>query len=230
MSSYLVINIFIVLIPILLSFEKNVRFYKKLKNVFISIFIVGLIFLIWDVIATKKGDWSFNSEYTGSKRIVGLPLEEILFFITVPYSILFIFESLTFYLKDRSFEFKRKYFLMLFLILFFAALLNADKNYTAAVFFISSVLFLLSAFLDLKVYTSWISILTILISFIPFFIVNYILTSLPVVEYNPEAILGIRVLTIPVEDFFYSFAMISGWIIIYCLLKERDRKSNFELN
>jgi len=98
------------------------------------------------------------------------------------------------------------------------------------VFFISSVLFLLSAFLDLKVYTSWISILTILISFIPFFIVNYILTSLPVVEYNPEAILGIRVLTIPVEDFFYSFAMISGWIIIYCLLKERDRKSNFELN
>ncbi|MEZ4824024.1 MAG: lycopene cyclase domain-containing protein [Ignavibacteria bacterium] len=63
----------------------------------------------------------------------------------------------------------------------------------------------------------------------PFFIVNYILTSLPVVEYNHDAIIGSRILTIPVEDFFYSFAMISGWIIIYSLLK-KDRKANFEIN
>ncbi|MCB0727057.1 MAG: lycopene cyclase domain-containing protein [Ignavibacteriae bacterium] len=222
MSVYLVINIFIVLIPLLLSFEKNVLFYKKIRNVFISIFIVGIIFLIWDVIATGKGDWSFNPEYTGNIKIFGLPLEEILFFITVPYSILFIFESLTFYIKQKTFEFNRKYFLIAFLILFFAALLNTDKNYTSTVLFICSVLFLLSAFYDLKVYTSGISILTILISFIPFFIVNYILTSLPVVEYNHDAIIGSRILTIPVEDFFYSFAMISGWIIIYNLLKERQ--------
>ncbi|HMQ69325.1 MAG TPA: lycopene cyclase domain-containing protein [Ignavibacteria bacterium] len=228
MSSYLAINVFIVLIPLLLSFEKNVLFYKKLKNVFISIIAVGIIFLIWDVIATENGDWSFNSEYTGSVRIYGLPVEEILFFITVPYSILFVFESLTFYIKEKKFEFNRKYFLIVFMILFFAAITNIDKNYTSAVFFICSVLFLLSSFYDLKVYNSLVSILTILVSFIPFFIVNYILTSLPVVEYNPEAIMGIRVLTIPVEDFFYSFAMISGWLIIYNMLNERDRKIKFK--
>jgi len=225
MSAYLVINIFIVLIPVLLSFEKNVKFYSKLKNVFFSIFIVGILFLIWDVIATKRGDWSFNSEYTGNIKFLSLPLEEILFFITVPYSIIFIFESFSFYLSEKTFEFNRKYFLILFLILFFVALMNTDKNYTSLVLFICSLLFLLSSFYDLKVYTSKVSVLTILISFIPFFIVNYILTSLPIVEYNPEAIFGVRVLTIPIEDFFYSFAMISGWLAVYIFFKDRDLKS-----
>jgi lycopene cyclase domain-containing protein len=51
--------------------------------------------------------------------------------------------------------------------------------------------------------------------------VNYLLTSLPVVEYNPEAITGIRISTIPLEDFFYSFAMITSWLVVYELLKKR---------
>lgn len=222
MSSYLAINILIVLIPLILSFEKNVRFYRKLRNVLYSIFIVGIIFITWDVKATKTGDWSFNPEYTGSIEMFGLPLEEILFFVTVPYSIIFIYESLSFYLKERSYSFDKKYFLLLCAIFLTAGFINSDKNYTAAILIFCSMIFLFSYFCDHKVYSSKISILTILISFIPFLIVNYILTSLPVVEYNPEAIIGVRITTIPAEDFFYSFAMISCWLIVYSLLKRNE--------
>lgn len=224
MSTYLVINICIVLIPLLLSFEKNVRFYTKLKNVFSSVIVVGLIFLIWDSIATKNGDWSFNSEYTGSIKMFGLPLEEILFFITVPYSIILIYESLTYYLKDRTFDLNKNYFLVMFVLFVIAALVNINKNYTATVLIFCSIIFLFLFFYDKKVYTSRISVLTILISYIPFLVVNYILTSLPIVEYNPDAILGIRITTIPIEDFFYSFAMISGWLIVYNIFKGNDIK------
>ncbi|MBN1415663.1 MAG: lycopene cyclase domain-containing protein, partial [Bacteroidales bacterium] len=47
---------------------------------------------------------------------------------------------------------------------------------------------------------------------IPFFIVNSILTGtfIPgeVVWYNNQAILGIRILTVPVEDIGYAFSLI----------------------
>jgi lycopene cyclase domain-containing protein len=67
-------------------------------------------------------------------------------------------------------------------------------------------------------------ILTILISLVPFFIVNYILTALPVVEYNPQAILGIKIFTIPLEDIFYSFTMISGWLMVYKWSEKSETK------
>ena len=47
---------------------------------------------------------------------------------------------------------------------------------------------------------------------IPFIIVNGILTGswieAPIVSYNPAENMGIRLLTIPIEDIFYGFEMI----------------------
>ncbi|CUT04727.1 lycopene cyclase domain-containing protein, partial [Candidatus Kryptobacter tengchongensis] len=51
-----------------------------------------------------------------------------------------------------------------------------------------------------------------LILLFPFLIVNGTLTGSftaePIVWYNENAILGIRVLTIPIEDFLYAFSLI----------------------
>jgi hypothetical protein len=35
------------------------------------------------------------------------------------------------------------------------------------------------------------------------------------VEYNPQAIFGTRILTIPVEDFFYNYSMLSFYLLFY---------------
>ena len=50
--------------------------------------------------------------------------------------------------------------------------------------------------------------LAYLVSLIPFYIVNGILTGIPVVIYNDLQNSGIRIGTIPFEDHFYSLAMI----------------------
>jgi len=63
--------------------------------------------------------------------------------------------------------------------------------------------------------------LYIIISFIPFMIFNYLLTSLIVVYYNPKAIWGIRVTTIPLEDFFYNFSMLSFYLMAYVYFKNK---------
>lgn len=58
-----------------------------------------------------------------------------------------------------------------------------------------------------------------------FFMVNGILTGLPVVIYAPHAITGYRVSSIPIEDFIYLFALITPTITIYeHLAARRDRR------
>ena len=54
-----------------------------------------------------------------------------------------------------------------------------------------------------------------------FLVVNGILTALPVVMYAPQAITGFRVITIPIEDFAYLFALITPTIALYEYLSTR---------
>jgi lycopene cyclase domain-containing protein len=58
-----------------------------------------------------------------------------------------------------------------------------------------------------------------LVALLPKLVVNGILTSLPVVSYNPEHIIGLRVGTIPVEDFFYFFGLLLLNVMVYENLK-----------
>jgi lycopene cyclase domain-containing protein len=61
---------------------------------------------------------------------------------------------------------------------------------------------------------------------IPFFIVNGILTGTgineEVVWYNDEENLGIRLLTIPVEDIFYAFSLILLNLLLFKKFKQYD--------
>ncbi len=215
MSSYLLINIFIIFFPLILSFEKKIRFYRKWIPLTISTVITGLFFILWDIIAVNRNDWSFNNSHVSDIKIFNLPPEEILFFVTVPYSIIFTFACVKFYLKDRVFRINRKITGIVALIFISAGLYYWDKNYTITVLLLSGILiFLLNTFSKDFLYSK-IYLVSLLISYIPFLIINYILTSVPVVIYNTEAITGIKFLTIPAEDFLYSFSMITMWIFIF---------------
>jgi len=52
-------------------------------------------------------------------------------------------------------------------------------------------------------------------------IVNGILTALPVVIYSPMEISGIKLYTIPVEDFFYFFLLLMMNVYIYEYLQRK---------
>jgi lycopene cyclase domain-containing protein len=218
-SEYLLINLGIIAVPLALSFDKKMRFYKKLPAVLVSMSAVGSIFILWDVYATYYSHWMFNPEYTIGVKLFGLPLEEILFFITVPYAMLFLYETFLYYLKEKvKFTIQaKKLSLIISLIFLTAAVLIYNKQYTFLAFLSIAIYF----FISYKYYSininSGLFWMFILFSYIPFFIVNYLLTSLPVVIYNPGAIIGSRIMTIPVEDFFYSFSLIAFYIMVYTI-------------
>ena len=223
MSTYLLINILIIFFPLILSFDKNLKFYRNVPHVLQSIAFISTAYIIWDVIATERGDWSFNSEHLIGFYILSLPIEEILFFITVPYSCIFIYETVLFYIKEKKLNFNNKLFVIPSILLVILGTIFYDQNYTftvsvfASAFFIGAILFN-ESLLDSRNF--WI---TILIGFIPFLIVNYFLTSIPVVTYNEAAFSGKRFITIPYEDFLYSFSMISLWILFYELAREKKK-------
>ena len=223
MSTYLLINILIIFFPLILSFDKNLKFYKKVPYVLQSIAFISTAYIVWDVIATERGDWAFSPEHLIGFYILGLPLEEILFFITVPYACIFIFETVSFYVKEKKLNFNKKLSIIPAVLLIVLGIIFYDQNYTftvsifAAAFFIGAVLF------NEQLLASRNFWITMLISFLPFLIVNYFLTSIPIVTYSETAFSGKRFITIPYEDFLYSFSMISLWILFYELAREKKK-------
>jgi lycopene cyclase domain-containing protein len=219
MSEYLIINIATIIVPLLMSFEKQLRFYRFYLPLFISILLVGSVFVIWDHQAAVRGDWSFNEEFILGIILFELPLEEIFFFITVPYSIIFLYESMNIYLPDKAISLPKWPLYIAILLLLVSAFLFINQYYTFTVLLFTAIsLFLL--ILDKNLLHSRNFIWFILFTYLPFLVVNYFLTSLPIVQYSPSAIWGFRFISIPLEDFFYSFSLLSLYLLTYLKAKQ----------
>jgi len=220
---YFSLLFFSILVPLTLSFDKKLQFYKLWKFVFPSIFFVAFFYIAFDISFTKQGVWGFNSLYHLNKLLLGLPIEEWLFFIVIPYASIFLHESLVLYFPNFKLNnsFTRTLSAIIIVCLFVAILFNLDKAYTVYIF--SSVIIALAfSFFDKsKVINSY--FLTFLVILIPFVIVNAILTGSfidqEVVWYNNIENLGIRFLTIPIEDFGYAFSLILFNLLIIAKLR-----------
>jgi len=222
--TYLLINIGTIFFPLLLSFDKKVAFYKKWKYILPGLLITGVLYLLWDYIFTVKSVWSFNNDYILNVKFFGLPLEEMLFFVTVPFACIFIYECLNCYFKLNISEKLVKYIgLFLVILSFVLALLFAGRLY-------SIINFLTLAFVLLYTLTKPVKLdmgkfyVAYAVSLIPFYIVNGILTAIPVVSYDDMQNMGFRVGTIPFEDHFYSMSLILLNLLFFEYFRSRDGK------
>ncbi len=209
--TYLWINFFTIIFPLIFSFHPRIRFYRKWKHLFPGLLMVAAFFIIWDMIFTRMGIWYFNPLMVTGIKIGNLPLEEVLFFITIPYSCVFLYEAVSTVLKPKKVQVPSQiifYLLLTFLIV--VGILNFDKLYTFTTFYLLAVYLLISKFL-IKVKFWNVAIVSYIILLIPFFLVNGYLTGMfteeAVVLYNNQENLGIRMGTIPVEDTFYGLLL-----------------------
>jgi len=222
-NTYLLINFLTVLFPVILSFDKRVRFYQSWKYIFPGLFISGLLFLFWDYLFTIYGVWSFNPDYIRGIYFLNLPLEEILFFVTVPFACIFIYECLNYYIKRDLLASVSIYITYVLIGLCTVLLvLYYDKVYSLITFGLLLVILLLAQFVfKLKFLSRF--YLAYLVSLIPFYIVNGLLTSIPVVIYNNDENMAFRVGTIPFEDHFYSMAMLLLNIMFFEYFRKRAK-------
>ncbi len=209
--TYLWINILTIIFPLIFSFHPRIRFYRKWKYLFPGLIIVAAFFIAWDMLFTHWGVWYFNPSLTTGIKIGNLPLEEVLFFITIPYACIFTYEAVNLVLKPEKFQILAQIILFLLLaFLIITATLNWRRIYTFTTFYLLAIYLLISKLL-LKIKYWNVAIFSYIILLIPFFIVNGYLTGMfteePVVYYNNYENLGIRMGTIPLEDTFYGLLL-----------------------
>lgn len=218
-STYLIINIVIILFPFLFSFEKKLSFYKKYLALLSSLIIVGAFFVAWDIMATIRKDWWFSIEHINGLMFFAIPIEELLFFLTVPYSCLFLWEAINFFFKEKKFNYNKKIGYLIGTILVLSAFLVVDKSYTfTALVVLGIVVFLISKFTSLFSSKKYYIFMVLTLGL--FIIFNYILTSIPIVNYSSTAIWGARFFTIPLEDFLFNFSMLTCYLAVYLRAKE----------
>jgi lycopene cyclase domain-containing protein len=225
--TYLLLNLCIIAVPLWYTFDERTAYYRRLPALGLSIAVVSTCYLVWDVVVTAGGEWSFNSRYLTGVQILNIPLEEVLFFITVPYSCLLLYEVVLYATKSGSFKLPVIVVIASIIALLAASLAVYSQGYTAKAlascgFFLTIALLFDRPLIESKQYWIWLAI-----CYVPFLIFNTVLTALPVVEYNSKAIWGLRVGTIPLEDFFYNYAMLSFYLLFYRIgKKEVSQKLN----
>lgn len=220
--TYLLINILTVVFPVMLSFDRKVEFYKKWKYILPGLFLSGLSFLLWDYLFTLYKVWSFNDQYIIGVYFLNLPLEEILFFITVPFSCIFIYESLNYYIKkDILGRFSSTITFLLIILSVILLSLYYERIYTLITFGLLLVTGIV-VYVRKPEYLGRFY-LAFLASMLPFYIVNGILTSIPIVSYNDAQNIGVRIGTIPLEDHFYSLVMLLLNVMFFEHFRKRSK-------
>ena len=97
---YLLFNLIVVAGPIALSFDRRVHYVSRWLLASLASAIMMIPYIIWDAMVTGS-HWWFNPKYILGVRLAGLPLGELFFFITVPFSCLFIWEIISFFVPTR---------------------------------------------------------------------------------------------------------------------------------
>jgi lycopene cyclase domain-containing protein len=186
-----------------------------------AICLSGLFFIAWDIVFTARGVWSFNPEYLSGIYLFGLPLEEYLFFICIPYACIYTYTFIQCRLRRYRVQVARAGMMLTWLLipgLTLVAILYYGQLYTfvTAISFLAFLLWLTRSRYIIHagfVYLAYIPLL------IPFYLVDGTLTGMftaePVVLYDNLQNSGIRWATIPVEDILYGLFLISSTAVLH---------------
>ncbi len=209
--TYLLVDILCLLFPLGFSFHPRLEFHKQWRFFVVPCLLTGTFFVIWDILFTRIGVWSFNPRYLMGAWLWGLPLEEYLFFFCIPYACVFTYYSINRYYNLVAYSTTtRNISAGLALILSATALAHLSQLYTSATFLLRSLLLMLLIAGRARFLAGF--FVSFLVILVPFFISNGILTGSglaePVVRYNDNYNLHIRLMTIPLEDVFYGMLLL----------------------
>jgi lycopene cyclase domain-containing protein len=214
--------------PFFLSFDKKVAFFRLWPALFAGIGLNLILFVLWDSWFTRTGVWSFNPDYVWDYRILDLPLEEWSFFVVVPYASIFIYACLKAYINDNWWQNKVRFLNYTFIIWsILVIVVFHDKTYTVVNFALALVILLVQQYWIKGKYMGYFW-MAYFVHLIPFFIVNGVLTGAvtpePVVLYNPEEIIGVRLITIPIEDSVYALTCLLLPITVLEAIQQKMQK------
>lgn len=216
---YILFNLLVIAGPLALSFDRRVRFVKHWGKALLTLLIAMVPFVSWDALVTGR-HWWFNEAYTLDVRLAGLPPGEWLFFVTVPFACLFTWEVLKGYFANPSLPRMAAVPMLLYLLIPAGMVLFVlGREYTGLALLALGSVAGLDRLLKVGIFTQKLTYPFLMISTIFMLIFNGYLTARPVVLYGESYQLGLRIFTIPVEDFVYGYALLLLCLVVFERLK-----------
>ena len=102
MSEYARVLFLAGIVPLLFSFWPSLQFYRNGRGLAMALAVIVLLFGGWDVWATARGHWSFAPGAVSSVRVFNLPLEEVLFFVVIPFCVIFTWEAMNYFFPQKG--------------------------------------------------------------------------------------------------------------------------------
>ena len=162
--TYFWVDFLCILFPFVFSLTKIFDFHKDWKYYFPANFIVAFIFILWDIYKTKVGVWWFDQKYTLGINIYNLPIEEIFFFICIPYACIFTYYCFKKHIKINNFI-KSLSQIALWIPMIAVAFLFYDRLYPMITFTLLGI--------------SWILLKKYKPDFYPYFFIVYLIMFFP---------------------------------------------------
>jgi len=206
--TYLALMLFTLAGPLSRSFEPKIQYYKKWYALIPALLLTNAYFIPWDVWFERIGVWWFSDDYTIGYRIFNLPIEEWMFFFLVPFACVFIYECTNYFIKkDHLGPHAKKITAVLMVAALALSFIFHDRMYTLVNGLSAAVLLGLHLFVFKA---KWLGRFYIgfAVSMIPFFLINGVLTAIPIVFYDNAQNMAIRMGTIPVEDSIYCLTLL----------------------
>jgi lycopene cyclase domain-containing protein len=220
--TYLLLQLAFLVIPVILSTHKKIRFAFQLRYLLPAIVFSGAIFVMWNMRFNELLIWTYNPKYITGILLAQVPLEEWISFLIIPLSSVYIHEYLKIRLEKLD---TQNIFVALSLLLFIGtgilAYVFRRNIFSFFTFFLTAIYLGYTVFRNRfkKYYTAFYG--SFVVTLLPFFVVSVIALHLPVISYNTDHIMGIELLSVPIERFFYVFLMLLINTTIYEYLSER---------
>ena len=92
--SYLGVLAFVVIGSVWLEVVLRTRVLRRWRRLLAALACVVPVFVVWDWYAISRGHWTFDPARTTGAVLPGsLPLEELLFFLVVPFAAILTLEA-----------------------------------------------------------------------------------------------------------------------------------------
>jgi lycopene cyclase domain-containing protein len=99
---YAAVLLIVLLGPLLMSRDPKIRIRTNLPTLALALTVVCIPYWVWDVMATRRGHWSFHPERVSGLSLLGMPVEEWLFFPVVVFVSIFTWESVRYFLRRKG--------------------------------------------------------------------------------------------------------------------------------
>lgn len=235
---YILVNLGCFIVPFIFSFHPRLKFYKNWKPFLAGTLVMSAVFIPWDMYFTARGIWGFNAKYISGIFIGNLPLEECLFFFCIPYACLYTYHCFSIFL-DQQLRLPRLFNRLGWVfaaVCIGVAVIYHDRAYTVVTHTLCALLLLLHLVVFKSAYLGKF-LMVFMVLLLPFLASNGVLTGTafwqypfinlhpdaitePIVWYNNNQNLGVRLWTMPVDDLSYGLTM----LLLVATVYERVRK------